>query len=178
MGEPTGRRCTKCGDVKPPEEFGQDRSTSDGLTRRCRDCRRQATGRWYEANSETKREAERIRRATSPESVRRANSRWRMAHPEAVRESKRRLYAVARSAVLDHYGRECACCSTAKRLTVDHLNGNGAAHRAEIGTSLYRWLIANGFPEGFQVLCQPCNASKGNGDCCKLDHAAGLECST
>jgi len=35
---------------------------------------------------------------------------------------------------------------------------------------LDRWLIKNGFPEGFQTLCRPCNGSKGDGDRCKLNH--------
>lgn len=35
---------------------------------------------------------------------------------------------------------------------------------------MYRWLIKNGFPEGFQTLCWPCNRSKGNRQVCQLDH--------
>ncbi len=36
---------------------------------------------------------------------------------------------------------------------------------------MYRWLIRNGFPEGFQTLCMPCNSSKRDGDRCRLGHA-------
>ena len=31
-------------------------------------------------------------------------------------------------------------------------------------------LIANGFPGGFQALCRRCNASKGDGEHCRLGH--------
>jgi hypothetical protein len=33
---------------------------------------------------------------------------------------------------------------------------------------MYRWLRDNGLSEGFQVLCLPCNDSKGAGERCTL----------
>lgn len=79
-----------------------------------------------------------------------------------------------RRAIFRHYGRVCACCGTRENLTVDHIDGGGNAHRAEIGQGGYgfsRWLVVNGFPDGFQILCGPCNESKGDGKSCRLDHA-------
>jgi len=35
-----------------------------------------------------------------------------------------------------------------------------------------RWLVKNGFPEGFQTLCRPCNVSKKRGTRCRLKHQA------
>jgi hypothetical protein len=35
---------------------------------------------------------------------------------------------------------------------------------------MYRWLQDNGLPEGFQILCQSCNDSKGTGEGCTLAH--------
>jgi hypothetical protein len=60
----------------------------------------------------------------------------------------------------------------AGKLTIDHINGDGKRHRKEVhrGTPFWRWLIAEGFPEGFQVLCLSCNQSKGRGDRCRLKH--------
>jgi hypothetical protein len=82
---------------------------------------------------------------------------------------------VEQSAVFGHYGQLCACCGTAYWLTIDHIDGNSQQHHAEIGgrQKLYRWLIANGFPPGFQTLCAPCNSSKRSGNRCRLDHRAG-----
>lgn len=72
--------------------------------------------------------------------------------------------------VIDHYGGYCACCHEAEVafLTIDHVDGNGSAHRTELfgknkgkgGMAFYRWLIKNSFPGGFQVLCFNCNVAK------------------
>ena len=54
-------------------------------------------------------------------------------------------------------------------LTVDHVNGDGAAKRAmhRTGNSFYRWIIRNGFPADFQVLCFNCNIGRAmNGGIC------------
>ena len=84
-----------------------------------------------------------------------------------------------RDQVFDHYGRACACCGSAESLTIDHVYGGGSQHRLEVlgrktaaGTTFYGWLVRNGFPEGFQTLCFPCNNSKNTGERCRIDHAA------
>jgi hypothetical protein len=73
----------------------------------------------------------------------------------------------------------CACCGATENLSIDHVDGSGNQHRAEIGITggggsdqLYRWLIVNGFPSGFQTLCRRCNRSKGTGAHCRLNHAS------
>ncbi len=95
-----------------------------------------------------------------------------------MKESSRRYRASLRVAVFDHYGWACACCGSTKRPTIDHVNGDGREHRRELFGSnqggntfnLYRWLIASGFPGGFQTLCSSCNASKRDHDHCRLNH--------
>lgn len=50
-------------------------------------------------------------------------------------------------------------------LTINHINGNGNSHRKSVskdglplaGSRFYRWLEANSFPSGFNVLCSNCN---------------------
>lgn len=76
-----------------------------------------------------------------------------------------------RAAVLDHYGRSCACCGEDQVmfLCIDHVANDGAAHRAAVGTGskVMAWLVQEGFPEGFQTLCWNCNAGKHlNGGVC------------
>lgn len=72
--------------------------------------------------------------------------------------------------VLDQYGGQCACCGLAEPLflTVDHINNDGAAHRRKIGPhGIYKWLIQNRFPNGFQLLCFNCNCGRArNGGVC------------
>jgi hypothetical protein len=63
------------------------------------------------------------------------------------------------------YGGKCACCDERDepRLTMDHVNGDGATHRKELaGRNLMVWLHVNNFPSGFQVLCMNCNFSAGH----------------
>lgn len=57
----------------------------------------------------------------------------------------------------------CNCCgeNIIEFLSIDHINGGGRKHRAEVGKNLYRWIIRNNFPPGFQVLCNNCNMAKG-----------------
>ena len=77
--------------------------------------------------------------------------------------------------VFEHYGERCACCGTTEDLVIDHVNGDGKEHRAEIGDAshiIYGWLIKNDFPPGFQALCRQCNTSKRGGDRCRR-HSAG-----
>jgi hypothetical protein len=51
-------------------------------------------------------------------------------------------------------------------LTIDHMNNDGAAHRREFGgkhftgRNIYRWIVQNDYPPGFQVLCCNCNTKK------------------
>ncbi len=89
--------------------------------------------------------------------------KWRKANPEKVASYSRDSNARARSAALEAYGNECACCGEAGEqfLTIDHINGDGAAHRRETGGNTYYWLRQNGYPEGFRVLCWNCNSALG-----------------
>lgn len=61
---------------------------------------------------------------------------------------------------------ECKFCkeNNLKELSIDHINGGGKKHRREIkkkgGCEFYKWLIRNGLPEGYQILCLTCNSGK------------------
>jgi hypothetical protein len=97
-----------------------------------------------------------------------------------AKERMRRYYdgtAVAsrtyRDFVFSHYGWSCQCCGTTNQPTIDHLSGDGLQHRETVkgARNIYRWLVENGYPEGFQTLCLNCNASKRAGPRCLLDHS-------
>jgi hypothetical protein len=107
----------------------------------------------------------------------RASVRWAKAHPEKMRGYKAAYRDRLRAKIFGHYGHECSCCGSGANLTLDHRDGNGGEHRAELlgnhrraGTNFYPWVIANGYPPGFQTLCRSCGSSKGNGPACRLDH--------
>jgi hypothetical protein len=74
--------------------------------------------------------------------------------------------------VLTVYGNvECRCCGEYNPvfLTIDHINGGGTQGRKKHGggSHFYKWLIQQGCPPGYQVLCFNCNCGRAvNGGVC------------
>jgi hypothetical protein len=105
---------------------------------------------------------------------------------EANNAYRRELNAKHRAAVVAKYGGACACCGFAdsRALALDHVNGDGAAHRAAVSTGRARrsnggitWYARlNREPRDpdLQLLCYNCNAAKGTGPRCPLDHERWL----
>lgn len=88
-------------------------------------------------------------------------------HSEREKQTQREKYHALKLRVLNHYSDgQCICkkCDFAdpRALCIDHIKGDGAEHRREIGRGIavYTWLERNGYPEGFQVLCLNCNHLK------------------
>jgi len=115
--------------------------------------------------------------------------KWKLNNPKRTKEIHKKSYLKNRDTILHHakvYSRNiwleciyhysygtmtCACCGEPiiEFLTIDHINGGGCKHRQKIGvgTVFYHWLIKNGFPEGYQVLCYNCNCGRDkNGGMC------------
>lgn len=76
--------------------------------------------------------------------------------------------------VLKHYSNgepACNCCgeSHIEFLTIDHINGGGNKHRQSLSDNkeiqgsggFVRWLLKEGCPAGYRVLCYNCNVSLG-----------------
>jgi hypothetical protein len=169
MDEDTGKCCTKCGERKPLSEFSPQRG---GRRAGCKACQREYQRKARKADPERYREMKR-----------KAQRRYAAAHPEYVQHQKEQ-YIQLREAVFDHYGRVCTCCGAASDLSIDHPDGDGSAHRIALfgqrnaaGTRMYLWLVRQGFPAGYQVLCMPCNRSKGDGAVCRL-HSPPRHCPT
>ena len=96
-----------------------------------------------------------------------------------------------KAAVIAAYGSKCKCCGESEPmfLCVDHVDDDGAAHRERIGygrttdgrrrvgsgSIIYAWLVANQFPEGFQLLCANCNLAKQSGGCPHKRQHAGAD---
>lgn len=185
------KRCTKCGQDKPPTEFFQQATARDGRSPWCKACRseqarknradrpemmRAYNRRYQETHGEVIRERWHLHREANLEAERERDRLYYLANREAFRERNRRLYESRKAQVLAHYGEACACCGTTEKLSIDHVRSVGGHHRkssAQAGAQLYRWLIKQGFPEGYQTLCIPCNCSKGRAERCILDHTEG-----
>lgn len=100
----------------------------------------------------------------------RANYHSRKENAKYQREYRRALKDQCFQA---YGGFVCACCGETEQkfLTLDHKNNDGAKHRKEIGArggiAIYHWIIRNGFPPMFQVLCFNCNHGRHlNGGTC------------
>jgi hypothetical protein len=83
--------------------------------------------------------------------------------------------------VIEQLGGKCACCgeTTMEFLTVDHINGDGAAHRKSIANTarasslmIYKDIRNQGFPrDKYRVLCFNCNCSIGCWGYCPHTHS-------
>ena len=139
--------CKRCKQEKLIEKFTAHASTKDRLQTWCKDC----------CN-----EIRRIARAEKKGYYATERERYREKHLVSCK----RLYYKKRKQVIEHYcpdGGKCVKCgfNDIRALSVDHINGGGSKHRKELnGVSIYKWLVDNDFPPGFQILCMNCQFIK------------------
>lgn len=87
----------------------------------------------------------------------------RARNPETHRTRKARWASTVKAEAIGAYGGACACCGETELafLTLGHVAGDGAAHRAETGGAglrTYAWLRRRGYPTGIvEVQCFNCN---------------------
>ena len=136
------------------------------------------TKNWRRENQKYIKEYAKIYYQKNKERMNKRSKDYMNIHKERIKmqhkEYLKKLGADNRILVLSHYSNgimKCACCKedTFEFLTIDHINNNGNIERKRInkkGFSFYCWLIKNGFPKGYQVLCMNCNwAKRVNGIC-------------
>lgn len=90
--------------------------------------------------------------------------------PKGRVEKNRNYNRQLKQQIMAHYGDVCACCGESEliMLSLDHINGDGAKHRKEIGrVNFYSWVRANGYPDFLRILCFNCNIGRyRNGGAC------------
>lgn len=67
----SGKRCSKCYEEKPIDQYNKKACSPDGLRASCRECQRLATRAYYEANKAPLAERQRAYRKRNPELARR-----------------------------------------------------------------------------------------------------------
>lgn len=101
--------------------------------------------------------------------------------PEKYRNAARESQAETRKRVRDElvaaYGGKCACANCPETnpafLCLDHINGDGKAHRMKMGSHTYADLRRRGWPqEGFRLLCWNCNSATRFGRTCPHETGA------
>ena len=154
----------KCSNGHPCAPDNTYTSPTTGYTQ-CRACRREADRR---------RSANLKRIKWRKEYSHREGPAYFQKNKEHLRMLRRRNWRRMKLAAFDHYGgRRCLCCGEddVRFLTLDHVNGDGKAHRKRImehdkgsfgGANFYRWLEINNYPRRpkLQVLCFNCNCGR------------------
>jgi hypothetical protein len=86
---------------------------------------------------------------------------WQRENKDRCNAANRKARKKLRQEVLAAYGGQCDCCGEKEEafLEIDHIQGGGNKHRAELGgnAKLYPFLRANNFPSEFRLLCCNCN---------------------
>jgi hypothetical protein len=171
--QPEVKVCRNCG-PQPLDKWRQVKKTAakSGFSWRCIVCTRRANIKVYKKDPAKRRENTRRWCEKNPEKKKAADSAWKREHSSYRRDYTKKGNRAFREQVLFHYGGEipaCACPSGTcgetriQFLCLDHIGGGGNAHRAKVGggSSFYRWIVKNGFPVGFRVLCHNCNMAMG-----------------
>ena len=86
------KTCTKCGVVKPLDDFHRDKRSPDGRRSDCKECVREYTRRHYEENRDKMRERNHRYHEENRDKVRERKHRHYEENRDKVREYKRRYY--------------------------------------------------------------------------------------
>ena len=142
--ENRNQRCNKCFEFKPLTEF---RIKSSSI--RCKKCEH----KYYDFFRNT------------PKYKKKATE-WKIKNPKYMSDVNKSCRYIALMYYSDTFIPSCVCCKTTfyDHLTIDHIipNSNPTIDRRNLARSL----VKSKFPEGFQILCQNCNRSKGVKDKC------------
>jgi 5-methylcytosine-specific restriction endonuclease McrA len=144
------KKCTKCGEVRPRDQFPARPKSSDGLDSNCKTCRSVRTKNWAQRNRKHLADLARQRYRSST-TIREASHM----RSKAAKYKRKAILKTAKSdltldqwtAIKAAYGYRCAYCRQQKPLTQDHVIpvSKGGPHTA-----------SNIVPA-----CRSCNSSKG-----------------
>ena len=100
-------------------------------------------------------------------------------HKKNVRQYQKETNQEAKMTVFRHYSKEisnseipiCACCGydDIRFLSLDHIDGRTNVSTKEkklVSGALWKFVIKQKFPKGYQILCHNCNIAKGRGKFC------------
>ena len=90
MPDPAYKRCAKCGETKPLDEFHRWSCAPDGRKTRCKPCCCADTKAWADANPEKVSAASKRHHAANKEQANAKRKKWYEDHKEHAREQGRR----------------------------------------------------------------------------------------
>ena len=113
------KSCSKCGEFLPLKYFHKDKSSPDGHTRQCAECRRAKKKEWMQYPETKTLRAKRAREWRATECGKKAVSEFNRIY------SNQKRFNGLREIVLENCGYECTECGTKEKLCVHHIDGNG-----------------------------------------------------
>ena len=161
--------CTTCKIEKSVSLFPALKRNQDGLDTRCKVCKNLYQSAWRDKNRDKTRASMNAFYVRNRDKILLRHKFLRDSDKEKDALRKKIYLRKVRLDVLTHYSGgspRCACCgeNMIEFLSLDHIYGNGSAHRRELkhrGTFTYLWARTNNYPAIFQVLCMNCNFAKG-----------------
>jgi len=162
------RKCKKCHEKKPIEEFEIVNKDRGWRRWECRECTKKRVRQW------TQESKNQIRTQISKQKYYNVNrqkvinkaTKWNKEHNERHNEiALAHYYRLQHEAIMAYGGYVCVCCGETEPLflSIDHINNDGNKHRKKFqssGDGLYKWLKRHNYPKGFQILCMNCNFGK------------------
>jgi hypothetical protein len=148
------RKCYACKKAKELKLFKKNKRNPSGYGYICAECSAAKSREYCRNHRKEKNLYQKERYKRNPEHFKRKASETRL---------KVKMDA------LNHYGNGnpvCVCCGTPHPifLNIDHIDGGGTNHLIQLklkgGTQFYQWLIRQGYPGGYQILCFNCNFAK------------------
>jgi len=168
--------CNKCKIEKPIETFSRDKTTRDGLQRKCKECdaeysknhkpERKAYNTEYSKNHKNKKaECDAEYRRINNKEIKIKKAKYYEIYKNKIKANVLKYRRDVRLEVIIHYSNgtmQCKYCGEKhiEFLEMDHINGGGRKHAKLTNNNLYVWLKKNNYPEGYQVLCSNCNWKK------------------
>lgn len=128
------KKCTKCGEIKPLEEYHNSVSTKDGRYAMCKPCVNAKNNAWRNANKGKVAECKRRYAMRNREAIRKHQREYMAAHKVEAAEYRRRWNLAKRYGItLEQYaamwerqsGRCGVCRREHRRMVVDHDHDTG-----------------------------------------------------
>lgn len=137
--------------------FFKKKSSKDGFSSSCKKCDYQRKIKWNKANPEKQKEI-----------AKRSLHKLKNTDPLYQSNYRKKKLLQIKEIVFKAYGNECACCGekTFDFLSLDHIYGDGKAHRDKYKNSsfrtinVYQDIIDQNFPPVYQILCYNCHFAK------------------